>query len=222
VYVPTSLDILEETAFANKDVLGNLERNRLSDLNATASLLVTCTSYYVTSTVGVELQIDDNFDATQTIESPKASVSDNVRNLTDSFENYLVNCTEGFLLNLKDGIKASDFALPTLPFAFDLEVPEIPETHLKIRVDDTELYFELSTMLYVGATYQINLYTSSTPVGISIGTTLRLGVVAALDLILSVETVDALKICTGFHIKLEDGIVFDIALFGDRVSNMIL
>jgi hypothetical protein len=90
VYVPTSLDILEETAFANKDVLGNLERNRLSDLNATASLLVTCTSYYVTSTVGVELQIDDHFDATQTIESPKASVSDNVRNLTDSFENYLV------------------------------------------------------------------------------------------------------------------------------------
>jgi hypothetical protein len=76
VYVPTSLDRLEETAFANKYVLGNVGRNRLSDLNATASLLVTCTSYYVTSTVGVELQINDNFDATQTIESMKASVSD--------------------------------------------------------------------------------------------------------------------------------------------------
>jgi hypothetical protein len=92
----------------------------------------------------------------------------------------LVNCTEDILLNLKDGINASDFAFPTLPFAFDLEVPEIPETHLKIRVDDTELYFELSTMLYVGVTYQFNLYTSSTPFGISIGTTLRLGVVAAV------------------------------------------
>jgi hypothetical protein len=112
--------------------------------------------------------------------------------------------------------------LPTIPFAFDLEVPEIPETHLEIRFDDTELYFELRTVLSVGATYEINLFSSNTPVGISIGPTLRLGVIVALDLILSVETVDALDITTGFHIKLEDGMVFDIALFSDKVSNMML
>lgn len=155
-----------------------------ANLNATASLLVTCTSCYVTATVGVELRVDNNFNATQAIESTTASVSNNVRNLTNSFETYLVNYTKGVLVNVQDGIDESDFAFPTFPFAFDLEIPEIPETHLRIRFDDTELYFELDTVINFGATYEISLYTTNTPVGISVGSMLRLGVVAALDLIL--------------------------------------
>jgi hypothetical protein len=51
---------------------------------------------------------------------------------------------------------------------------------------------------------------------------LQFGVVAVVDLILSIQTLGEVEISSGFHIKIEDGVVFDVAMFGDKVSNMIL
>ena len=166
--------------------------------------------------------MDDNFNASQAIEKTQASVSDNVRNLTNVFEDYMVNYTNGVQEKVKDGINASDFALPTFPFAFDLDVPEIPESNLMIKFDDMELLIELETILAIGATYEINLYSSLSPVGIRIGPMLQLGLIAAVDLILSVQTIEDVRISTGFHIRFDDGVLFSIALFGDKVSNMKL
>lgn len=150
------------------------------------------------------------------------SISNNVQNLTESVGDYLVNYTSGVLANVQDGVDASDFALPTFPFAFDLNVPEMPETHLKIQFDNLELYLELNTVISYGVTYEINLFSSTSPYGVRVGTVLQLGIVAAVDLILTIESTDSIDISTGFHIKLEDGIVFDLALFGDKVSDMAL
>tara|TARA_R110002003_G_scaffold131_4_gene12317 strand:- start:272 stop:781 length:510 start_codon:yes stop_codon:yes gene_type:complete len=168
------------------------------------------------------LRVDDNFNVTQAIDATTKSVSSNLRNFTNTFETYLTNYIKGVAVNLGDGIDHSDFALPTFPFAFDLDAPEIPESNLNVRFDDVELFMELNMILAFGATYEINLYSTTTPIGIRIGQLLRLGVVAAVDLILSVESEGDINISSGFHIKLGNGTSFDIALFGDKISDMVL
>jgi hypothetical protein len=102
-------------------------------------------------------------------------MSRNLRNFTNVFETYLSDYIKGVAVNLGDGIDHSDFALPTFPFAFDIDAPEIPESKLSIRFDDMELFLELNMILAFGATYEINLYSTTTPIGIRIGQLLHLG-----------------------------------------------
>jgi hypothetical protein len=98
----------------------------------------------------------------------------------------------------------------------------MPDTNLRIQFDDMEMYLELNTVLEVGATYEINLYSLVSPISIKVGQMLQFGVMAVVDLILLVQTPGKVDISSGFHIKVEDGVVFDIAMFGDKASNMIL
>lgn len=109
------------------------------------------------------------------------SISNNVQNLTESLGDYLVICTSGVLAKAQDGVDASDLALPTFPFAFDLTVPEILENHLKIQFDDLELYLELNTVISYGVACEINLFSSTSPHGVRVGNVLQLGIVAAVD-----------------------------------------
>jgi hypothetical protein len=115
----------------------------------------------------------------------------------------------------------SDSALPTFNLSFDLNSLEVPETDLMIQFDDMELYLELNTVFSGGATYEINLYTSLSLIGIKLGPISQLGVVAAVDIILSVQSVDV-DISSGFYIKMEDGVVLNIALLGNKISKMTL
>jgi hypothetical protein len=154
--------------------------------NKTAALEVTCTTCYVNGKIRAELQIDDDFNATQLISNTTASIRTNVKNLTNSFEAFLEDYARNIPQKLADGFDWSDLELPTFPFAFDIDVPEIPESNLKIEFNDLELYLEFDTVLAVGATYEISLFASQTPIGIKVGSRLQLGVVAAVDLILDV------------------------------------
>jgi hypothetical protein len=101
-----------------------------------------------------------------------------------------------------------------------MEIPAIPECNLQFTFDELELYLNVDTIFSLGATYELNLYSSSTPLGISITKDLEVGVIFAIDLILSVE--GEIDISSGFHIKLDDGLRIDIALFGDDVSEIVL
>ncbi|KAH4182446.1 hypothetical protein HBH42_221880 [Parastagonospora nodorum] len=192
-----------------------------NNIDRTGNLTVTCTTCYFKGIVKVGLEVDDNFNVTEAVNATVSSIGSNVRNLTDSVGDYLTNYTTGVLSNVQDGVDASDFALPTFPFAFDLTVPEIPETHIKIQFDELELYLELNTVISYGVTYEINLFSSTSPYGVRVGDILQLGIIAAVDLIMSIESTDKVDISTGFHIKLEDGIMFDLALFSDKVSGMV-
>lgn len=75
-------------------------------------------------------------------------------------------------------------------------------------------------MSFAGATYELNLFTSNTPIGIGAGKDLTLGVVFKMDLLLSVQ--GSVDISSGVHIKLDDGVGINIALFGDAVSKLVL
>ena len=81
-----------------------------------------------------------------------------------------------------------------------------------------ELYLEIGTVLSAGATYEITLFATQSPIGASIGQDLMLGAVLTVDLILAVE--GAIDISSGFHVKLDDGVAINLPLFGDEVADM--
>jgi hypothetical protein len=120
--------------------------------------------------------------------------------------------------NFTAGIDVDDFAFPTINATFDIDVPAIPQTDLQFTFDDMEMYIALDTSLSLGATYALNLFTFNSPVGMSVGNALKVGLVFNIDLILTVG--GAIDISSGFHIKLDDGIAINIPLFDDKVGNL--
>ena len=181
---------------------------------------VICQTCYVKGFATAELTIGEEFNATQLIDG----VIDDIRNETiefaETFEDYLDDYVSNVTTNLQDGFDWDDFDFPTFPFSFDLDIHEIPEANLRFQFDDMELYLEVETTLSAGAAYEINLFASQSAVGIKVGPMLQLGVVLQVDLLLEVE--GDINISNGFHVKLDDGVAMDIALFGNAVSNMIL
>jgi hypothetical protein len=167
-----------------------------------------------------EFEIQDDFNASQAIHRTSQQIQGAVENLTDNVEHYFINYTKGLSSKFSDGISLDDFALPTFPYNFSLTIPEIPECNLKFQFDDLELYMAIDTILGVGATYELNLYSSNTPLGISITKDLHLGVIFSIDLILAID--GQIDISSGFHLKVDDGLAINIALFSDDVSEIIL
>ena len=181
-----------------------------------AGIEVTCTKCYVKGVATAEVTIDGDFNATQLVQGAIDSVDTAVQNLTDQFEGYLDRAIERF--NASDGIDASDFEYPTFELPFDLNVSAIPEANLRFQFDGMELYLEIGTVLSAGATYEITLFATQSPIGASIGQDLMLGAVLTVDLILAVE--GAIDISSGFHVKLDDGVAINLPLFGDEVADM--
>lgn len=79
---------------------------------------------------------------------------------------------------------------------------------------------EIDTILNLGATYTINMFTSQTPIGFKLADDFQVGVIFSIDLILSVES--QIDISTGFHILLDDGIAIDLHMFDKDVSSITL
>jgi hypothetical protein len=133
---------------------------------------------------------------------------------------YIIDYVPGVGTKLADGFDLDDFDLPPAKFNFNVDVPEIPEFRLQFKFEDMELYMLIDTVLSSSATYNLNLYTSNTPIGLSVGKDLMIGVVLSIDLILSVN--GEIDISTGFHLKLDEGVTIDISLFSDDVSKITL
>jgi hypothetical protein len=179
-----------------------------------------CTKCYIKGVATAELTIDGNFDAGLALEQTFDKVRENVENFTDTLDEYYIEYSKGVMANIKkDGIDVEDFAFPTFDYNFDMELPAIPECNLRFQFDGMELYMSINTILNAGATYELNLYSSNTPLGLSITPDLEVGIIFAVDLIISVE--GEIDISSGFHIKLEDGVAIDIKLFAEDVSDII-
>ncbi|KAJ4298851.1 hypothetical protein N0V90_004094 [Kalmusia sp. IMI 367209] len=190
-----------------------------SSASVSESVEIVCTTCYVKGMASAELHIADDFDAGEALNKTVAAVFDTVENFTNDVEDYFETYFKTVVNNLDDGIDWHDFAFPPLNYSFDMDIAPIDDVTLNFQFDDMELYLELNTILGAGATYELNLYTSNTPIGIGVGRDLTLGVVFKVDLLLNVEgTID---ISSGLHIKLDDGVGIDIALFSDAVSNIV-
>ncbi|KAJ4309544.1 hypothetical protein N0V84_011448 [Fusarium piperis] len=102
---------------------------------------------------------------------------------------------------------------------FNIDLPEIPEFRLQFQFDGLEMYMLIDTVLSAGATYTLNLYTSTTPVGFAVSDNLEVGVIFTIDLILSVE--GEINISSGFHLRLDDGVVFELGIFSDKIASIV-
>lgn len=123
---------------------------------------------------------------------------------------------EAFLELRTDDLEGFDLPSPNIDF--DVDVGDFPDTVFDVAFKDIDIFVQLSIVLSAGLTYELNLY-SSKQLGIEIDT-IFVGVVASIDLILSVEA--EIVIDTGFHIKLDDTVGMKLALFADEASHLTL
>ncbi|KAM7216258.1 hypothetical protein V8F06_008377 [Rhypophila decipiens] len=174
-----------------------------------------CTKCYVRGVASVQLTVDSNgFNFNQTINVLKSEIEQEINNLTTT----VIDAAEQFIDNFElFGDRPISFDNYTIDADFDIDMPALPECQLKFQFDGLELYLELG--ISFGGTYTIPIFKSQSFMGISVGDELHLGVVLTIDLILSVDA--DIELGGGFHIKFEDGIVFDIALFSKNVSSVV-
>ncbi|KAI1344488.1 hypothetical protein F5Y15DRAFT_424631 [Xylariaceae sp. FL0016] len=184
----------------------------------TAGVEVTCTTCYLKGQAIAKLHIDEGFNASQELSNFTSSFVDEIGNITDTVSDYIEDYLDDVVDDLQDGFDLDDFDLPPMNVSFDLDVPDIPECRLHVEFDDLELYMLLDTVLSTGVTYEINLYSSNTPVGLSVSSDMFVGVIFAVDLILSADA--EVDISSGMHIKIDDGLALDIAMFGQNVSDI--
>lgn len=118
----------------------------------------------------------------------------------------------------KNITRLNNVKIPPPNIDFNVKL-DFPDYELVVEFEHTELYVELTTVLSSGLTYTLTLY-SSKNLGISIDDSLFLGVVFSIDLILSVDS--AIEIQNGFHIKLDDKVIMNIALFAKEASSVTL
>jgi len=188
----------------------------------TAGVEIACTICYIKGTATAQLTIDGNFNVGQAFQSFRSEVESDIYNLT----NATIDNFETYFEKIGTNVASLDFHLDDLDFptlndtSFDLALPDIPECQLLFEFDDLELYMEIDTTLSEGATYTFNLYKSETPLGISAGQDLQVGIVFTVDVILSVEA--EIDISSGFHIQLNDGVAINIPMFSQNISSIIL
>ncbi|KAI0814018.1 hypothetical protein GGR55DRAFT_701766 [Xylaria sp. FL0064] len=186
--------------------------------STSAGVEVTCTTCYVKGQVTAELGFDSDFDIAQAITNFTTDVGEEIRNVTDAAIAYLDNEVPGLLANLTDDLDFSDISFPPLNISFNVDVPDIPECRLRFQFDDLELYMLLDTVLSAGTTYTLNLYSTNTPIGLSVNSEMFVGVIISIDLILAVDA--DIDISSGLHIKVDDGMALDLSLFSQNVSSV--
>ncbi|KAI1773260.1 hypothetical protein F4818DRAFT_423730 [Hypoxylon cercidicola] len=194
------------------------QKDTKSNATLSAGVDITCTTCYLAGIATAQFSVDGNFNATQAIQNFTGEVHDEIVNITDTAIDGIQDYFSDVYHNLEDGIDLDDFDFPPINFTFNVDIPDIPECHLKFQFDDLELYMLVDTVLSGGATYNLNLYSSKTPIGISASKDLFIGVVFSVDLVLSVDA--EIDISSGIHIKLEDGVGLDMTLFGQNVSSI--
>jgi len=200
-----------------------LSENEAKKGNASvsASVEIVCTTCYIKGTATAQFTINGNFNVSQAFHNVTSEIETEVDNITTTAVDYVENYVKSVITSIaSDGFHINDFDFPPIQVDFDIDVPDIPECELRFQFDGMELYMEIDTTLSSGATYTLNLYTSETEIGFTVGEDLLIGVIFSVDLILSVES--EIDISSGFHIQLNDGVAIDIPMFGQNVSSITL
>ncbi|KAJ4115313.1 hypothetical protein NW768_011165 [Fusarium equiseti] len=163
---------------------------------------------------------EDDFNISRALDDLMDQVQDEIYNLRTEVANYTKEYVDQVTDDLDDGFDMDDFDLPTMDFDLNIDLPQIPEFRLESQFDELEVYMLVDTVLSSGATYTLNLYTSTTPAGFAVRHNLEVGVIFTIDLILSAE--GEIDISTGFHLKLDDGVKIELAVFSKEISNMAI
>lgn len=185
-----------------------------------AGIEIICTTCYVNGSVTGDLTLTGDFNFTQAIDGVKDEFQNATDTALDQFEQYVKEVAKDI------GKEITTFSVTNLPAwpTLDVElnpgnITGLPGASIHLEFDDLELYLDLDIKLSAGATYTLNLYTSETPEGISVpGVTI--GAVFSVDLILIADA--EIDIGSGIHIKLDDGLAFDLEMFNSNVSTVTM
>jgi hypothetical protein len=174
-----------------------------------ADIEIICTTCYVTGSVTADLTLTGDFNFTEVVDGVETE-----------FEAYIEEVAQDIRQEITTFNATNLSAWPALDVELDLDnVTGLPGASIHFEFDDLELYLELDIKLSAGATYTLNLYTSETPGGISVpGVTI--GAVFSVDLILIADA--EIDIGSGIHIKLDDGLAFDLEMFNSNVSTVTM
>ncbi|KAI1030139.1 hypothetical protein LB504_010413 [Fusarium proliferatum] len=201
-------------AYTGEQDLGSKQGNT----SVSASIEITCATCYIKGTATTEFIYDREFNISRAFSNFTNQVRREIDSLADQTADYIENYIDTVADNLDDGFDLDDFDLPPLDYNLNVDIPEIPEFRLQFQFDGLEVYMLIDTVLSAGATYTLNLYTSTTPAGFAVRDNLEIGVIFTIDLILSVE--GEINISSGFHLRLDDGVLFDIAIFSKKISDL--
>ncbi|KUL89772.1 hypothetical protein ZTR_00502 [Talaromyces verruculosus] len=185
-----------------------------------ADIEIVCTTCYVHGSVTGELTLTGDFNFTEAVDGVKTELKNVTDTALDQFEAYIKEVAQDIGQEIITFNVTNLPALPTLDVELDLDnVTGLPGASIHFEFDDLELYLELDIKLSAGATYTLNLYTSESPGGISVpGVTI--GAVFSVDLILIADA--EIDIGSGIHIKLDDGLAFDLEMFNSNVSTVTI
>ncbi|EWZ84317.1 hypothetical protein FOCG_11741 [Fusarium oxysporum f. sp. radicis-lycopersici 26381] len=203
-------------AYTGEQELGSKQGNS----SVSASIEITCATCYIKGTATTEFIYDREFNVSRAFSNFTNQVRRGIDSLADETADYIEKYIDTVADNLEDGFDMDDFDLPPLDYNLNIDIPEIPEFRLQFQFDGLEVYMLIDTVLSAGATYTLNLYTSTTPAGFAVRDNLEVGVIFAIDLILSVD--GEINISSGFHLRLDDGVLFDIAIFSKEISNLTI
>ena len=207
----------------------NVNTSGVDNLEAQLSIEVSCHECYIKAGATAQLAINGTFDLGGVFSNITEQVGDELKNLTKTIVDGLEDVVTSFFtevvtsvfsedkFNVDDAINFNDFHVDT---DIDILPPPLPEVQLLFQIDYLDLYMVLDTTLAAGATLTLPLYKSQSAVGISAGEGLEIGLFVTMDLILSVEGEISLR--SGFHLLLDRPLGFNIDLFSDDVSSIIL
>ncbi len=189
-----------------------------------ASVEVVCAKCYIKGGASASLTVKGEGDFGDILGNYTEDVIDTVQNITDVIIDEAGDVLKEFAADLFTGKvfdPDTDYEFPTFDVDFDIDLPELPDVTVRFEFeDDFELYMELAVRLEGAATYTLNLFSSQSPIGIAVGSDITVGVACVIDLILDARA--ALEISSGFHLKLDKGVGFELNMFSPNVSDLAL
>ncbi|KAJ5945507.1 hypothetical protein N7454_002346 [Penicillium verhagenii] len=187
-----------------------------SSSDVTAAIGIKCSTCYVDGSVSGDLTLTGGFNLNDTITEVESDVKNVTDQVIDQLKNYVKSTIEDIATDDVD-----DISWPTIDVDMNMEdtLSGLPNAQIQFKFDNLELYLELDIKLSAETTYTLNLFTSDTPVGFEVPG-VDAGAIFSVSLILIADA--EIDIGTGIHIKLDDGLAFDLDMFSSNVSSVTM
>jgi hypothetical protein len=178
---------------------------------------IVCTECYLNALATAVLKLGPGGDFGQAIEGALGAAGDLIKNIGEAAVGWVGTFINTTLVNVFT-FDADPITFPPFNVSLDVPIESNLSVSLKFGFEDLELFMQVSTMLAANSSYTIPLFGSSDVEADFVE--FDFGVYFTVDLILDVGR--PLDMTSGIHLKLDDGILIGIDLFGDKPSDIIM
>ncbi|KAK0747056.1 hypothetical protein B0T18DRAFT_391389 [Schizothecium vesticola] len=182
---------------------------------------ITCESCYIKGGFTASLNVKGN--STDALTKYTNDVHDSVQNVTQTAFNQIIDGLQASTpSNATSGdMETANVQLPSVEVDFDLDFAPLPGVSAQFQFNEgLELYMLLNTKIAVGSAYIVNLFSSKTPLDLTIGSNITAGVAFNIDLVLTSQ--NPIAVTSGFHLRLDKGASMEFDLFSSNVSNIAI